>query len=385
MQVLDALGYAHSRKVLHRDVKPANLMITRDGRLKVTDFGIARLEANGVTLEGAVIGTPGYMAPEQFSGEHIDHRVDLYAAAASLYQVLTGQLPFSGSLEQVMYKTMMGEPTPPSEIDGAAHWQHFDEVVLRGLARERDRRYESAVQFREALVALAQQPIGETISEHTLIMERVRPDPAGRTPSAIFGGTGRSGVATAGGTPAAVHASASQTGLMPTTMDPPLGWNPATLMQVETRLARHIGPLAKVLVRRAARETTDLTVLNERLAAHLDTQSERSEFLGAPGPATVRTATRIGSPAAELTGRPPVGTLVAKAPGPGDDEPVTQAMLDHAVHVLAGRIGPIARVLVRRASAQAGSRRAFCASLSRMAADSTNPETLLAELQKLPV
>nr|MBP8310361.1 serine/threonine protein kinase [Burkholderiaceae bacterium] len=384
-QLLDALGYAHTRKVLHRDIKPANLMITRDGRLKVTDFGIARVEANGVTLEGAVIGTPGYMAPEQFSGDHIDHRVDLYAAAASLYQVLTGQLPFSGSLEQVMYKTVMGTPKPPSEIEGAAHWRHFDEVVLRGLAKERDQRYESAAQFREALVALAQQPIGESISEHTLIMERVRPDPAGRTPSAIFGGTQRPAGGTGTGTRATPQTMSSQVGSIPTTMDPPIGWDPATLVKIEARLARHIGPMAKVLVRRAARETTDLAVLHERLAAHLGTLSERTEFLGAPGVASARTATRFDGSQTELSRRPPPGTLVVESSSPGGDEPVTQALLDHASQVLAARIGPIARVLVKRASSQASSRGAFCTSLSRMAADSTDPNTLLAELQKLPV
>ena len=385
MQLLDALGFAHTRKVLHRDIKPANLMITRDGRLKVTDFGIARVEANGVTLEGAVIGTPGYMAPEQFSGDHIDHRVDLYAAAASLYQVLTGQLPFSGSLEQVMYKTMMGEPKPPSQVEGAAHWRHFDDVVMRGLAKERDQRYESAAQFREALAALAQQPIGDTISEHTLIMERVRPDPAARTPSAIFGGTQRPSGATGTAARTASQPFGSQAGSMPTTMDPPIGWDPAALIQIETRLARHIGPMAKVLVRRAARETTDLSVLHERLAAHLGTHSERTEFLGGPGLASSRTGTRFDSRQAELSRDPPVGTLVAEAPSLGGGEPVTQALLDHAAQVLAARIGPIARVLVKRAGAQAISRGAFCTSLAQMAADSTDPKTLMAELQKLPV
>ncbi|HPU54023.1 MAG TPA: serine/threonine-protein kinase [Burkholderiaceae bacterium] len=383
-QLLDALAYAHSRRVLHRDIKPANLMITRDGRLKITDFGIAKVEANGMTLEGAVIGTPGYMAPEQFSGDNIDHRVDLYAAAASLYQVLTGQLPFSGSLEQVMYKTVMGEPTPPSQISGAEHWRHFDPVVMRGLAKDRDERYESAAQFSEALAALARQPIVDTISEHTLIMERVRPDTAGRTPSAIFGGTERSGqtgaTARMAGTP-----SGSQAGSTPTSMDAPVGWDPAVLAKLEGRLARHIGPMAKVLVRRAARETTDMSVLQERLAAHLGTASERTEFLGTTRPDAARTATRFDAVSEGPASQRVPGTVVVEPASSHGDEPVTQALLDHAGQVLAARIGPIARVLVKRASAQAGSRGAFCASLSRLAADSTDPASLLRELQKLPV
>ncbi|MBK9575233.1 MAG: serine/threonine protein kinase [Rhodoferax sp.] len=93
-QLLDALEYAHSQGVWHRDIKPANLIITSAGQLKVTDFGIARIESAALTQVTSTIGTPGYMAPEQYIGESFDHRVDIFAAGVLLYRMLAGQPPF---------------------------------------------------------------------------------------------------------------------------------------------------------------------------------------------------------------------------------------------------------------------------------------------------
>ena len=335
-QLLDALGYAHSRKVLHRDIKPANLMITREGRLKITDFGIARVEASDVTLVGAVIGTPGYMAPEQFGGDHIDHRVDLYAAAATLYKLLTGELPFSGSLEQVMYKTVMTDPRPPSQFEGAARWRHFDPVVLRGLAKDRDQRYESAAGFREALVALAQKPLAQAISEHTLIMEPIRPLSGGHASPPIFGDTHASGMGSATG-----HTSAGGTRGSGSGAAYPSHWDPTTLAQLESELARHIGPVAKVLIRRAAVETSDLVALRHRLAAHLGSEAERSQFLEGSVAVVARPQAGAATRTALAAG---AATLLA-----ADWDPALLAQLELK---LAKQIGPVAKVLVRRAAAR---------------------------------
>ena len=338
-QLLDALGYAHSRKVLHRDIKPANLMITRDGRLKITDFGIARVESSGVTLVGAVIGTPGYMAPEQFGGEHIDHRVDLYAAAATLYKLLTGELPFSGSLEQVMYKTVMNDPRPPSQVEGAARWRHFDEVVLRGLAKDRDRRYESAAVFREALIGLAQKPLAQAISEHTLIMEPIRPRSGANSSPPIFGDVHTAGLGSSTGHPSGgggTGGSHSGTGY-------PSHWDPTTLAQIESKLARHIGPMAKVLIRRAAVETSDLVALRHRLAAHLGSEAERSQFLEGSVAVAARPRVGMSTQTALAAG---AATVVA-----ADWDPAMLAQLESK---LAKYMGPVAKVLVRRAAARIG-------------------------------
>ncbi|MCB1768246.1 MAG: serine/threonine protein kinase, partial [Candidatus Competibacteraceae bacterium] len=97
LQVLRALGHAHAQGVVHRDIKPGNIILLADGMVKVTDFGIARLEMSGsLTQVGTAVGTPGYMAPEQFSGQEADRRADLYAAGVVLFELLTGVRPFPG-------------------------------------------------------------------------------------------------------------------------------------------------------------------------------------------------------------------------------------------------------------------------------------------------
>ena len=379
-QLLDALGYAHSRKVIHRDIKPANLMITLDGHLKITDFGIARVEAGGATVDGSVMGTPGFMAPEQFGHERVDHRVDLYAAAATLYQLLAGRPPFTGSLERVMYQTVMDDPAPPSESPGAQRWQHFDPLVLRGLSRDPDHRFASAAEFRDALVALARAPITRTISEQTLIMDALVPESGGRPASIIFGAT------QATGSPA-----------FPATADPK-GWDATQLARIETDLARLIGPVARLLVRRAAQQTRDPAALRLMLAEQLGSEEERARFLGTAGtnpptgPASVmaRAGTLLGGwrPGSDSSAAAPATPSSAApqganpAAGTNPDLPLDDATVERCARLLAERIGPIARVLVKRAAAKAQGRDAFLRALAESAADSTEPTELLAALRR---
>src|SRR5688572_9004783 len=113
-QLLEALAYAHEQGVWHRDIKPANLIVMRNGKLKIADFGIARIESSNLTLVGAVMGTPGYMAPEQYTGVQVDWRVDIFSAGVVLYELLTGVKPFAGRVEAVAYKVCHENPLPPS-------------------------------------------------------------------------------------------------------------------------------------------------------------------------------------------------------------------------------------------------------------------------------
>ena len=96
-QILEALGYSHSRGVIHRDIKPSNILITKDGQVKIADFGIARIESSEFTQVGTVLGTPSYMSPEQFMGLTADRRGDIYSAGVILYLFLIGERPFTGS------------------------------------------------------------------------------------------------------------------------------------------------------------------------------------------------------------------------------------------------------------------------------------------------
>lgn len=139
MQLLDGLDHAHKSRVVHRDIKPANIMLTADGNIKITDFGIARLETSvetsGLTKVGAVLGTPSYMSPEQARGMPADHRSDIYSAAVVLYELLTGEKP------SVSRRSPQTEPALPL----------LTEVVAKALEEEPDKRFQSAMEFLLAL------------------------------------------------------------------------------------------------------------------------------------------------------------------------------------------------------------------------------------------
>ena len=156
--VLGGLQFSHERGVVHRDIKPANVMLTSDGRAKIADFGIARIEASSMTQAGTMLGTPAYMSPEQFMGQVVDARTDVYSAGVMLYQLLTGERPFDGGLTAIMHKVLNTEPPPPSEL-AVTSPASLDAVVKRAMAKRPDDRFPSAAAFAEALrAALAEAP-----------------------------------------------------------------------------------------------------------------------------------------------------------------------------------------------------------------------------------
>ncbi|HLX81114.1 MAG TPA: protein kinase [Burkholderiales bacterium] len=154
-QLLGALSHAHEHGVVHRDLKPANMFLLKDGSLKVVDFGIARVEASNLTETGAMLGTPAYMSPEQFLGMTVDHHSDIYSAGVILYQLLTGDKPFTGSVTTIMQKVLRQEAIEPSAINPMIS-SVWDKVVARAMAKKPEARYESARQFSDA-IRLAQQ------------------------------------------------------------------------------------------------------------------------------------------------------------------------------------------------------------------------------------
>jgi serine/threonine-protein kinase len=151
--LLTALQYSHERGVVHRDIKPANIMLDKNGGIKIADFGIARLESSSsMTQAGTMMGTPSYMSPEQFLAQTVDSRTDLYSAGVVLYQLLTGEKPFDGSLTSLMHKVLYSEPPPPSAISVSSP-KNFDPVVARALAKRPDERFSTAAEFATALRA----------------------------------------------------------------------------------------------------------------------------------------------------------------------------------------------------------------------------------------
>ena len=149
-QLLDAIGHAHAAGIVHRDIKPANVFLLKDGRVKVGDFGIARLESSNLTQAGSVLGTPAYMSPEQFMGQTVDGRSDLFSAGVILYQFLTGEKPFTGQLTTIMHKVLKEDPIAPSELNVQVP-AGFDAIVRKALSKRPDERYQSAAAFIAAL------------------------------------------------------------------------------------------------------------------------------------------------------------------------------------------------------------------------------------------
>jgi serine/threonine-protein kinase len=155
-QALQGLGFAHAQGVIHRDMKPSNIMLTREGAAKLTDFGIARaVGVPGLTRTGTVLGTPAYMAPEQIQGHQVDQRADIYSLGVTLYEMVTGRVPFekpkdSDSDYQVLRAHIEEPPLPPSRLVATIP-AFVEAAILKAMAKRPDERFASCEEFEAAL------------------------------------------------------------------------------------------------------------------------------------------------------------------------------------------------------------------------------------------
>jgi eukaryotic-like serine/threonine-protein kinase len=152
------LGAAHENNIIHRDVKPSNIMIVRQELAKITDFGIARMNASAVkTMTGLILGSPRYMSPEQVIGRDLDIRTDIFSLGVVLYEALTGIPPFDGdNVNAIMYATVNSAQTPPSSYN-ADVTRMLDLIVAKALAKLPDERYQSMQEFAHDLMEVKRQ------------------------------------------------------------------------------------------------------------------------------------------------------------------------------------------------------------------------------------
>jgi serine/threonine-protein kinase len=248
-QVLSGLAYAHSNGVVHRDVKPSNIIIAPSDRVKLLDFGLAfRGQGSEITRTGLIMGSLLYMSPEQVKGERVDARSDIYSVGVTLYQLLTGRPPIDGPGEYAIASGHLRDtPVDPSVINPHVQ-KDLSAVVMRSLAKAPGDRYQSAEEFLDAL--------GRLNSDETMTM---LPPPAQQKEGS--GSDRRRPEAT----PATARSTKTLSGA-------------SVLSDVSRELALYIGPIAKVVVNRAAKQAATLDELYSLVAAEISSEGERKAF-----------------------------------------------------------------------------------------------------------
>jgi len=261
-QVLEALAYAHSRGVVHRDIKPSNILLAPDDRIKLTDFGIAsRTGDPRLTGEGMALGSLFYMSPEQMKAEAVDARSDLYSVGVTLYEMVTGQPPVQGtSFYGILKAHMEGKPRPATEL--APHLPaELSRIIAKSLEKLPEARFQSAGQFQAALSTLAFE---SSLNSAAINIPGL---PLSDAPTAPFT------------TELTARAQAKPTPAVPQTSTASKSWDPAVLENARKNLATYVGPMAKVLVNRAAKNARTVAELYQALAAEITTPADREKFL----------------------------------------------------------------------------------------------------------
>ena len=310
-QVLAGLDCIHRAGIVHRDLKPANVMLTEDGGVKLTDFGIARLTATEATGAG-MVGTPSYMAPEQFAGGDVDARADVYACGVLAYELIAGRKPFQGGgVEALFAAVRQGDVAPPTSWlttapEGA---EALDRAILKALSVDPDDRFSDAAALAEAL-AQALPAADRTGLSDTFAPRRI----ASRGEGTMLGRL-----------------------------------SSHTMLEVERQLVARMGPMGRIIARRAAAGAADAeqmiaAVLSE-LSAAGEAQSMRDSM--------VRLLAEAATP--------------ADAPAPAAAIPAEE--LERLATLLRPHVGPIALVMVRRKAARAPSPEALVQALAEAIPD----------------
>jgi eukaryotic-like serine/threonine-protein kinase len=305
--VLSALGFAHQNGIVHRDVKPSNIMVLNSGEVKVADFGIARIDASEFTIVGDLLGTPAYMAPEQFAGAPVDKRTDLFAAGVILFEMLTGVKPFRGKSITEIISFMENRGPEDIRALNPAVPDSLKRVITKALAFDPARRYDDAAEFSKAIVEACPVRLDQT--------------PIPEPPVSVT-------AAADAGVRAAAPTEAT--------------WQPDLLREVERDLATFIGPVAAIALKRSIGQANDVTALYELLGQQVVNPRDRAEFLARGQRRAV--AGPAGRPPSSLPSKPERAAVErdqqAESPGLKNIASVESN--------LARYVGPIAKILIRR-------------------------------------
>lgn len=262
-QVLEALAYAHRHGVVHRDIKPSNILVAPDDRVKLTDFGIASRSGDPrLTSEGMALGSLFYMSPEQMKAESVDARSDLYSVGVTLYEMLTGQPPVQGtSFYSILKAHMEGRPRAVTELAPKVP-PELSRVIAKSLEKAAEARFQTAAEFHAALSGFAVERNSGSAAARILGAHPVVETPSPRTPL-----------------PIEMPARPESTPLPPQTSTASRSWDPALLETARKNLAVFVGPMAKVLVNRAAKTARNISELYQALASEIGNPADREKFL----------------------------------------------------------------------------------------------------------
>lgn len=306
IQVLEALAFAHGKGVVHRDIKPDNIILLQNGAVKVSDFGVARLDTSDLTGTGFMIGTPSYMSPEGLKGKEVDTRSDLFSVGVVLFELLGGQ-----RFDREIGVRQNLEKIKTNQSINRANLDKIQRILARVLQPSAAARYQTASEFiqelrqMEDVDALATVMLARPTQEMqaTRIMETQSPEDI---------------------------------------------WNNELLQSLEQSLATYVGPVAKLLLKKSLRNTQTFEALIDQLSAHIPTEVERSQFKSMVRRSGITSLYPTGSSATENARAHSGFTRVAQDTPQKPKQNIgadTQALLTEC---LAFYTGPIAQRLVRK-------------------------------------
>src|SRR6266496_820063 len=309
--VAGALAVAHARGIVHRDVKPGNVMLTTEGKVKVMDFGIARATAvPSITQTSAVVGTAQYIAPEQAQGLEVDARTDVYALGCCLYEMLTGQVPFTGPTPvAIAYRHVREDPTPPRALNPDVPVS-LERVCLKAMAKRPEDRYQTAVEMQRDLERVR---VGEPVTVAV-------PLPSQQTTQAIgAAGYGESATTVLGGGSTVAGRAMRYAQDVPEQRRGSVGWVLAAILALEV-----VGLAAFFITRAVTSPTTSPgTTVTGSSSAPTSASATTAATTGTTANSTTTSKTQTTKPPTTPTTKPPTSPPTKPPTTPTTETPTT--------------------------------------------------------------
>lgn len=340
IQVLQALGHAHDKGIVHRDIKPANIILLENGNVKVSDFGVARLDTSDLTSTGFMVGTPNYMSPEGLQGKPADARSDLYSVGVLFYELLTKERP---SREMTLDQNL--EILNQSRHLSGQSIRSIKPILRSALQLDPNERFQTSTRFIEQLRSIDDMDLTQATTAHF-------PRPENYEARAPVD---------------ANSFSSSQ-------------WSDDLLESLEHSLARYVGPMAKLLVRKNSRSASSLEQLMASLTRHIPNEDERSQFMQSVEKSGI---SQVEPASSSMSGAQSRSSSLASGQATQMASTITESQQQQITQILAFHVGPLASRLVKKMSKQHPTLSDLVEALARHIPDQTERNQFLAKASKL--